>query len=254
LPYIPLVPEPAETQDIARATRLRNVQQLLLALFLLQCLVCVGQAAGLLPDRAGRLSDALLVLLATAATLAWLVSQLPLQNVLAACGFLGLLFAAAQSIRGIVFLQPSEFAPASGPQFSGAVPVILLPVWVIALLNARGTATLLLRNRRNCPVYGFLVIGLAALLFTGFELALEGYAAGLKSDWIWEQLPAGHDHRVAAPVSNYAFWFILALAVQVIIAPWLITKKPAPPKPQNSPLIIWLSLVVFLAFAAAVGH
>ena len=103
-----------------------------------------------------------------------LARQLPLQNVLLAAFVIGLMGGAVQALgvtMGIPF-GPFLFGAEAGPQLFETLPWTMPLIWIVAILNSRGVARLILRPWRKIRSYGFWLIGLTALLTLLFDLAL----------------------------------------------------------------------------------
>ena len=103
-----------------------------------------------LPGKPGWPSAVLLVL-AVVGTIAALTRHLPLQNILFAALVIVLASGAAiwlDSETGIPFGQFTS-ATTPGPNFPDAVPWALPAIWVVAILNSRGVARLILRPWRK---------------------------------------------------------------------------------------------------------
>ena len=123
----------------------------------------------------------------TAATLVALTRQLPAQNVLLAAFVIAFIGGVAHSVgakSGIPF-GPFMFGPDAGQKLFGTLPWAMPLLWVVAVLNSRGVARLILRPWRKIHAYGFWLIGLTALFTMLFDCALEPFAAHAKHYWIW---------------------------------------------------------------------
>lgn len=193
-----------------------------------------------------------LLLLATVSTLAALARQLPAQNVYLAALITALIGGVAHIFgakSGIPF-GPLMFGSAAGLKLFGTLPWIMPLLWVVAVLNSRGVARLVLRPWRKVRAYGFWLMGLTALFTLLFDCALEPVAARLKHYWIWTAggfslTPQG------APVSNSAGWFIVTLLILAFATPALINKQLSKRSaPDFHPLAVWLGAIVLFGTAA----
>ena len=199
--------------------------------------------------------EALLLLLATISTLAALARQLPAQNVLLAASIIALIGGAAHMIgatSGIPF-GPFMFGAAAGPKFFKIMPWALPLLWVVAVLNSRGVARLVLRPWRKTRTYGFWLIGLTALFTMLFDCALEPFAAHARHYWIWTAggfslMPLG------APISNFAGWFIVTVLMLAFATPAMINKQLSKRSaPDFHPLAVWLGGILLFAVTAALN-
>ena len=113
-------------------------------------------------------------MLATASTITALARQLPLQNVLLAAFVIALVGGAVHALGVTMEIPfgPFQFGPDAGPQLFKTLPWAMPFIWVIAVLNSRGVARLILRPWRKIRNYGFWLIGLTAALTMLFDLAL----------------------------------------------------------------------------------
>jgi uncharacterized membrane protein len=198
---------------------------------------------------------AVLLLLATAVTLAALTRHLPPQNVLLAAFVISFIGSFAHSIgvkSGIPF-GPFMFEPDAGQKIFGTLPWAMPLLWVAAVLNSRGVVRLILRPWRKIHAYGFWLIGLTALLTMLFDCALEPFAAYSKHYWIWmtnsfSLTPQG------GPASNSVGWLVVTLLILAFATPAMINKQLSKRSaPDFQPLAIWLGAIVLFA-AGAVMH
>jgi uncharacterized membrane protein len=196
---------------------------------------------------------AVLLLLAVAGTLVALARHLPAQNVLLAALVIALIGGAAHGIgekSGIPF-GPFMFGPEAGQKLFGILPLAIPLLWVVAVLNSRGVARLILRPWRKIHAYGFWLIGLTALFTMLFDCALEPFAAHTKHFWIWmtnsySLTPQG------APVSNTVGWLAVTLLILAFATPALINKQLSKRgAPDFHPLAVWLGAIVLFATGAA---
>ena len=206
------------------------------------------------PDRPGW-PVAVLVLTATLATLASLSRNLPGQKVLLVAISIGLLGGLAHGIgtRTAFPFGPFVYSEAAGPRFFNTLAWPLPLIWIIAILNARGVAKLVLRPWRRLRNYGFWVIGLTAMLVMLFDLALEPFAAHTHHFWLW--LPTKFPLAwYGAPLVNFLGWLLTALLILAFTTPAL-TQKAARSKKHRvdyHPLVVWL--LAFILFAASAGR
>ena len=200
--------------------------------------------------------DALLLLLATAASISALARQLPLQSVLFAAFSTALIGGAAHGLSARTGLPfgPLSFGATSGPQLFNTVPLTVPMLWVVAIFNSRGVARLMLRPWRRVKNYGFLLIALTAVLALVFDLALEPFAR-LKHLWLWQPTKISVTWFGASPLSFLGWGFVSLLSLAIIM-PYLIRKQPGNPSaPDYAPLALWLgAMVVFAINPAQAGQ
>ena len=204
-----------------------------------------------LPGRPGW-PEALLLPLATAGTISALARQLPLQNVLLASGVIAALGGAAHTLgvtMGIPF-GPFLFGAETGPQLFKTLPWGLPLIWVVAILNSRGVARLILRPWRKNRTYGFWLMGLTAWLMVLFDLALDPFAARVKHYWLWLPTKFAVTWQ-GAPLVNFFSWAAVSLLILAFVTPVLINKNPVRRAPDFHPLAIWLGAIVLFGLASA---
>ncbi|MBP9902369.1 MAG: carotenoid biosynthesis protein, partial [Verrucomicrobia bacterium] len=111
-------------------------------------------------------SEAVLVLTAAMATLAALARILPGQKVLLVTVVISLLGGLVHGLGAKTAFPfgPFVYSVAAGPQFFNALAWPIPLIWIIAILNTRGVAKLMLRPWRKLRSYGFGLIGLTATL------------------------------------------------------------------------------------------
>lgn len=197
--------------------------------------------------------EAVLVLTATLATLVSLTRQLPGQNVLLAGAIIGLIGGIMHGVGAATAIPfgPFTYTNGAGPRIFGVLGWPMPAIWIIAILNSRGVARLILRPWRKLRNYGFWLIGITAALTVLFDMALEPFATRVKHFWIWQptKFPiAWH----GAPLVNFLGWLVTALLILVFATPALINKKPRQKKslPDYHPLVLWLSALALFAVGA----
>ncbi len=216
----------------------------------LLALAAVGEF--ILHDQAATL-DAVIIVLATIASIAAVNQQLPLQNVLFAAAITALIGGAAHGLSartGIPF-GPLTFGDTAGPKYFNSVPWTVPLLWIIAIFNSRGAARLILRPWRRVKNYGYLLIALTAALALGFDLALEPFAAHVKHFWLWQPTRVAITWHGASPVA-FLGWTFVALLIMAFITPSLIRKQPGEqPPPDYIPVALWFGAVTLFAVGAA---
>jgi uncharacterized membrane protein len=197
--------------------------------------------------------DAVMLVLAAASSIAALARHLPLQNILFAALVIMLATAAVTWLdlkTGVPF-GPFTVGDNPGPMLFRTLPWAPPVIWVVALLNSRGVARLILRPWRKTHNYGFWLIGVTAGLTAIFDLALDPFASRVKHFWIWgpTSLPLSWQ---GAPVVNFFGWAVVALLILAFITPLLINKQPhTRPPPDFHPLGVWLGGVLLFGVGAA---
>jgi hypothetical protein len=151
---------------------------------------------------------AILVTVALLSTLTALGRQLPFQNV---C-LIALIVGAASALWTTIIESC----------FDGGAAML----WTTIILNARGSAQFLMRDRRTVRFYGWAVFGYAAAVSTAF-------AGILYNQWT---------RIVAAP--------FVTTVVLLISFPLFVNKRPVEPPVTPQPLFVTAALLVWLAIHA----
>jgi uncharacterized membrane protein len=199
--------------------------------------------------------DAILIVAATASTLAGIWRRLPLQNtLLAAFGIaaLGGGFSALGARTDLPF-GPFVFTSGIGPLIFKTLPWAMPLVWVCVVLNSRGVARLILRPWRKTKAHGYRVIGMTALLVLLFEVAFEPFAVHVKHFWLWQQMrwPLAWQ---GAPVINFLAWALITVLILLFVTPAMIIKKPrSKTGPDFYPLCLWLGALILFGTGSAVN-
>lgn len=197
--------------------------------------------------------EAVLLVSGVACTITSATRRLPLQNVLLAVFIIAVLGGAVQALgvtTGIPF-GPFQFGDSIGALLFKTLPWAVPLIWVLAVLNSRGVARLILRPWRKVSGYGFWLIGLTAVLTLLFDFALEPFASRVQHYWIWipTKFPLTWD---GVPVSNFLGWAAMSVLIALVIAPALINKQPGKRNtPDFHPFAIWLGLVLLFGTGCA---
>ena len=195
--------------------------------------------------------EAALLLTATAGTILSLDRQLPLQNVLLASSVIALIGGAAHTlgaISGIPFGQ-FTFTDELGPELFQRLPWAMPLIWVVAVLNSRGVARLILRPWRKTKTYGFWLISLTVVLTVLFDLALDPFASRIKNYWIWTRVKFPLAWQGAPPV-NFLSWGIMTLLILAFVTAALINKQLSRRStPDFHPLCVWLGCILIFGIA-----
>jgi putative membrane protein len=199
-------------------------------------------------------ADAVLIILATASTLAAAWRRLPLQNVLLATAGIALIgggFSALGARTDLPF-GPFVFTSGIGLLMFKTLPWAMPLVWVVVVLNARGVARLILRPWRKTKAYGFRLIGVTALLVLLFDLALDPFASHVKHFWLW--LPTAWPLTwQGASFVNFLAWALISVLILLLVTPVLIVKKPRQKSgPDFHPLGLWLGAILLFGTGCAV--
>lgn len=196
--------------------------------------------------------ESALLLLTAAGTLTALAQHLPWQNVLSVSAIIIVVGG------GLEWLNLKTGLP-FGPIIAGAkieklfhaLPWAMPLIWLIAILNSRGVARLILRPWRKTKNYGFRVIGLTAALSAIFEFAFEPFATRVKEFWFWEptKLPVAWH---GAPLIDFFSWIIIAGLILIFSAPLLINKQLSKRRsPDFQPLAVWIGGILFFGVGCA---
>ncbi|HXR48366.1 MAG TPA: carotenoid biosynthesis protein [Candidatus Limnocylindrales bacterium] len=197
--------------------------------------------------------ELLLLASGVACTITALTQRLPLQNVLLSVFIIAVLGGAAHALGAITGIPfgPFEFGESIGPQVFKTLPWAVPLIWVLAILNARGVARLILRPWRKISAYGFWLIGVTAALTLLFDFALEPFASRVKHYWLWTPTKFPVTWQ-GAPVSNFLAWAAVSVLLSVVIAPALINKQPGKKNtPDFHPFAIWLGAILLFATGCA---
>jgi uncharacterized membrane protein len=198
--------------------------------------------------------EALLLFTATLATLAGLARQLPVQNTLLGAAIIALIGSVAHSLAAATAIPfgPFIYTDAAGPRLLNLVAWPLPLLWIVAVLNSRGVARLILRPWRKLRAYGFWLIGITIALTVLFDAGLEPFATVVKHYWVWQptRLPFTWS---GAPVTNFLGWLLTTLLIMAFATPALIDKRarPANRPADYHPLVIWLLAIILFATGAA---
>ena len=221
--------------------------RLLLALALVSAI-----ASMFMPVRQSAPADAFAIVLAAAASVAILARTLPLQSVLFAALITALIGGAGLGLSAQTGLPfgPVSFGDIHGPLLFNCVPWKVPFLWIVAILNSRGVARLVLRPWRKVKNYGFLLMTASVVLTLAFALALEPFARA-KHLWLWQPTKISLTWQGASPLVFLGWTFVTGLILAVIM-PYLIRKQPGNPSaPDFTPLALWLGAMVVFGTTAA---
>jgi len=200
------------------------------------------------PFAQARWPDSLFLFLAVTTTLFSLSRRLPAQNVLLGLVTVLLISGAAEYLnRAAQFpFGPRTASSVMERQLVWGIPLL----WVVAILNARGVARLIMRPWRQSRAYGLWVIGLSVLLAVWLDFSLEPFATHVRGYWSWGQTRLSSDWY-GTPWVNFLGWVVTALIILAFVTPSLINKNPARHPPQYQPLCVWVTLNLLLLAGAA---
>lgn len=201
-----------------------------------------------------RWPDALLLLTVTLTTLVALARQLPTQNVILGATIIALVGSVSHSLGATTALPfgPFIYTEEAGPRLLKILAWPIPFLWIVAVLNSRGVARLILRPWRKLRTYGFWLIGLTAALTVLFDAGLEPFAAAVKHYWLWQptRLPLTWG---SAPATNFLGWLLTALLILAFATPTLIVKRARSGSrpPDYHPLVVWVLAMILFAVGAA---
>jgi uncharacterized membrane protein len=187
--------------------------------------------------------DGVLVLTATITTLASLSRQLPGQNIILGAMVIAFIAAIVEGVGAATSLPfgPFAYTDEAGPRLLNMLAWPVPLIWVIAILNSRGVARLILRPWRKLRAYGFWLIGLTVVLTVLFDLSMEPFVTRVKHYWFWNptRFPITW---YGAPLVNFLGWLVSTLLILAFVTPALIDKRQRPAKrpPDYYPLVVWL--------------
>lgn len=197
--------------------------------------------------------EALLIITMLAATLLAYSRHLPGQNVLMAAAVIGLIGSLAHGLSRMTTLPLGSihFTERAGLEVLGVVPWCMPAIWIIAILNSRGVAKLILRPWRKLGIYGYWLAGVTAALTVLFAAGLEPFASQVKHNWTWETRGSSFTWH-GAPLVSFLGWLITALVILALATPLLINKRPGTeqPPPDCHPLLIWQAALALFAIGA----
>lgn len=196
---------------------------------------------------------AVLLMVAVVSTIASLSRHLPFQNVLFTAVFIGLSGAGANLLGGKTGIPFGAFTldQSSGPKLFAAVPWVIPAIWILAILNSRGVARLILRPWRKLHAYGFWLIGVTTGLTVLFDVAFEPFASRVNHFWFWEPAKFPLTWQ-GVPLVNFLGWLVVTLLIMAFITPTLINKHPVHRRPPDyHPLAVWLGGVFLFAVGSA---
>lgn len=201
------------------------------------------------------LLETIVLFLGLATTLVSLSGHLPAQNVLLATAIIGLIGGGIEligALTGVPF-GPVVYTQAAGPQLFDSMSWSVPFVWVIAVLNARGVARLIMRPWRKLRIYGYWIMGLTALLTLLFDFGLEPYATRFNHYWLWRPTKLPFDWY-GTPLSNFLGWLVTVVLALAFATPALMKKKPTKSRLNYHPLIVWVALNVLFIAASVSEH
>ena len=205
-----------------------------------------------LPGNAGW-PEAVLLASGVACTITALARRLPLQNVLLAVFVIAVLAGAINvlgAITGIPF-GPFTLGESIGPQVFKTLPWAVPLIWVLAVLNSRGVARLILRPWRKINAYGFWLMGVTAALTLLFDFAFEPFASRIKYYWLWTPTKFPVTWQ-GVPLSDFLAWATVSVLLAVVVAPALINKQPGKRNsPDFHPFAVWLGAILLFGAACA---
>lgn len=202
-----------------------------------------------------RWPDGLLLFLCAATTVASLTRYLPSQNVMLATITVGVLAGGLEVLNaftGVPF-GPRTFTPRMGQHLFYPLPWAMPVLWLVAILNTRGVARLILRPWRNGRNYGLGVIGTAVALMVVFGLCLDPVATQVKSFWVWTPNKSALNWY-HAPAITFVSWSVVSLLLLAFATPALINKQPSPSRPHRDALWVWLVMLIWVGASAATQH
>jgi len=193
-----------------------------------------------------------LILLAAGSSITALLRQLPAQNVLSATFIIALAGGIISTVGEKFGVPFGSFIVGveSGPRIFGTVSWATPLIWMVAILNSRGVARLMLRPWRKTKTYGFRLIGFTAALTAAFDFAFEPFATRVKHYWFWEPTKLSWQ---GAPLVNFLAWAIVTALILAFVTPLLINKQLSKRRaPDFHPLGIWMGAIFLFGIGSAV--
>jgi uncharacterized membrane protein len=230
------------------ANPLKTTQWALLGIFVIGVAIWISQTLGFfaLPINRDNLA-AIVLMLALATTLTSLSGQIPAQNVALATVIIVVFAGGIHALGSLTGIPFGPILHESGPQLFNALPWYVPFIWVVAILNSRGVARLILRPWRKLRVYGYWLLGISTLLTLLLDLGMEPFASGPGRFWLWGPTKLSIDWY-GTPLTNFLGWLVTTLLILAFTTPSLMKKKPAKSFPDYHPLIVWVVLnLLFIA-------
>jgi uncharacterized membrane protein len=200
---------------------------------------------------------ALLLLAATITTLISQSRQLSGLKILLAAGIIAVIGGIVHWVGVVTSVPfgPFNYNDGIGPKLFGKLAWATPLLWVIAVLNARGVARLILKPWRKLKHYGFWVIGITAGLVVLLNLALEPFATRVTRYWVW--LPTKFPFTWhGMPLTNSLGWALTTLLMLAFVTPLLMNRSSRSRKspPDYHPLAVWILLLVLFGAGAALEN
>jgi len=197
--------------------------------------------------------EAVLLLTGVACTVTAQVQRLPLQNVLLAVFIIIVIGGAVHTLGALTGIPFGlfRFGPGIGSKIFQTLPWAVPLIWVMAVMNSRGVARLILRPWRKISGYGLWLMGTTAALTLLFDFAFEPFASRVRHYWLWEpmKIPVAWE---GVPVSNFLGWAAVSVLIALVIAPALINKQPGKRNtPDFHPFAVWLGLLLLFGAGCA---
>jgi hypothetical protein len=184
--------------------------------------------------------EIMLLFTALLVTVSTLARQISLQSALMAAILVGMIGGIAHWIS---YVSDVPFGPLRFPQANGTSPFqewffVPMLLWMIALLNARGVARLILIPFPRHAQPGLLLLGGSIVLIVLFAMALEPFASVAHRYWLWggTRLPVTWQ---GTPLSSLVAWGVVGIIASLAATSFLIPKHPVPPAPALEPAWIW---------------
>ncbi len=197
--------------------------------------------------------EPLLLVSGVACTVTSLARRLPLQNVLLAMCIIAVIGGAVHALGAITGIPfgPFTFGDSIGSQIFKTLPWTVPLIWVLAVLNSRGVARLILRPWRKIGAYGYWLTGLTAGLTLLFDFALEPFASRVRHYWLWTPTKFPVTWQ-GVPLSDFLGWAAVSALIAVVIAPALINKQPGKKNtPDFHPFAVWLGAILLFGTGCA---
>lgn len=194
-----------------------------LLLMLASIAMAVDTCAGSKIFRHPGQGDSVLLLLGLTTTMIAALRVWPVQNcVVIACGLGAIGWGAhlLSSRFGFPFGSIS-FSATSATTFRPGSSWFIPWLWIVVVLNSRGTAQCILRpwhkRRTFNSHYGYWLLIVTVLLAVIFDLALEGYAVNVGQYWAWPSAFA--QAGFPAPWTNAAGWALTTIVTLLYSLP-----------------------------------
>ncbi|HEX4343837.1 MAG TPA: carotenoid biosynthesis protein [Verrucomicrobiae bacterium] len=199
-------------------------------------------------------AEGFLIFFTAVTTLFAMSRHLPLQNVLLATAIIAVIGSVVTwvGLKTSVPFGPFIYGEQMQPRVGG-LPLVIPFIWVIAVLNSRGVARLVLRPWRKTRKYGYWVIGFTIVICVMLDMGWEIFLGPVKHYVLWGQTRLAFSWN-GVPLINFLGWILTLLLMLAFSTPVMINKRRTRSNPDYHPLIVWVLLNALFALGAGRDH